>query len=118
MDLPGQDINTKLLAALASDTVPDAVNFGSDTIGQYTDAMPDRNDYFSPEELGAYQESLVTPLQGPEGQQIALPWYNGGARLGLYRTSALDAVAFDPDNTPRPWDEARELAYALQATTG
>jgi len=118
VDVPGQDINTKLLAALASDTVPDAVNFGSDTIGQYTDAMTDLNDYFSPEELGAYQESLVTPLQGPEGQQIALPWYNGGARLGLYRTSALEDVGFDPENTPRTWDEALELAYAVQETTG
>lgn len=118
VDVPGQDINTKLLAALASDSVPDAVNFGSDTIGQYAEAMTDLNEHFTAEELGTYQESLVGPLQGTDGKQIALPWYNGGARLGLYRTSALGEAGFDPENPPKTWDEALELAQAVQDLTG
>lgn len=118
VDVPGQDIDTKLLAALASDNVPDAVNINSASIGQYKAAMSDLNDHFTGDELGTYQQTLLDPLQSADGKQVALPWYNGGADLGMYRNSALDQVGFDPENPPQTWDEALGLAESVWETTG
>lgn len=118
VDVPGQDINTKLLAALASGEVPDAVNYTSDTVGRYASAMSDLNEFFTAEDLGAYQESLVQPLTTPDGKLAGIPWYNGGAELGMYRTSALEGAGFDPDSPPTTWDEALELAEKYRDETG
>ncbi|HIZ36492.1 MAG TPA: extracellular solute-binding protein [Candidatus Ruania gallistercoris] len=118
VDVPGQDINTKLLAALASGEVPDAVNYTSDTVGRFASAMSDLNEVFSEEDLATYQTSLVQPLTTPDGKLAGIPWYNGGAELGLYRKSALEVVGFDPENPPSTWDEALELAEQYRDETG
>lgn len=118
VDVPGQDINTKLLAALASGEVPDAVNYTSDTVGRFSNAMSDLNELFTADDLGAYQESLVQPLTTPDGKLVGVPWYNGGAELGMYRKSALEDAGFDPEHPPATWDEALELAEKYQEETG
>src|SRR5579875_3513057 len=43
VDVPGQDIATKLLAALASGKVPDAVNIDSADLGQFRPSLADLN---------------------------------------------------------------------------
>ena len=118
VDVPGQDINTKLLAALASGEVPDAVNYTSDTVGRFSNAMSDLNQLFSADDLASYQESLVQPLTTPDGKLAGIPWYNGGAELGMYRQSALEEVGFDPESPPTTWDEALELAERYREATG
>lgn len=118
VDVPGQDINTKLLAALASGEVPDAVNYTSDTVGRYSNAMSDLNEFFDEGDLGAYQSSLVQPLTTPDGKLAGVPWYNGGAELGMYRKSALEPAGFDPGSPPTTWDEALELAEMYRDETG
>src|SRR5699024_4507011 len=117
VDVPGQDINTKLLAALASGEVPDAVNYTSDTVGRFSNAMSDLNQLFSADDLASYQESLVQPLTTPDGKLAGIPWYNGGAELGMYRQSALEEVGFDPESPPTTWDEALELAERYREAT-
>jgi putative chitobiose transport system substrate-binding protein len=118
VDVPGQDITTKLLAAIAGDKVPDAVNFASTTTGLFAGSMSDIGTYFSDSELSAYLPSLVEPLKNQEGKQIAVPWYNGGAGLGFYRKSVVTKAGFDAANPPTTWDEALDLAQKVKDTTG
>jgi putative chitobiose transport system substrate-binding protein len=118
VDVPGQDVTTKLLASIASGDVPDAVNFTSAVTGLFDDSMADLHDYFSPEELAAYAPGLVTPLESEDDRQIAIPWYNGGTTLGFYNTELLAAAGFDPAAPPKSYEDALALAAAYHEATG
>lgn len=118
VDVPGQDITTKLLAAIASGKVPDAVNYTSATTGLFGDQMSDLSQYFSADELAAYAPGLVKPLKGAGGGQIAVPWYNGGTTLAFYNTSLLKAIDFDPKKPPSTIDDALALAKTYNTKTG
>jgi putative chitobiose transport system substrate-binding protein len=118
VDVPGQDITTKLLASIASGDVPDAVNYTSTTTGLFDDSMADLHDYFTAEELAAYAPGLVAPLETSDGRQIAIPWYNGGTTLAFYNTALLSAAGFDPTRPPTTYEDALELAQAHRDATG
>ncbi|MBO0884600.1 MAG: extracellular solute-binding protein, partial [Mycobacterium sp.] len=83
VDVPGQDIATKLLAALASGKVPDAVNIDSGNLGQFRPSLTNLNTYFSKSDLADYQANLLGSLRSG-GSLYAVPWYNGGAPVGIY----------------------------------
>ncbi|MGD7788101.1 ABC transporter substrate-binding protein [Propionibacteriaceae bacterium Y1700] len=118
VDVPGQDITTKLLAAIASGNVPDAVNYTSPTIGLFGDAMSDLTEFFSPEDLGAYVPSLVETLKSTDNRQVAVPWYNGGAGLGIYRKSVCEKAGYTKETLPTTYQEALELCQKVQTETG
>lgn len=118
VDVPGQDITTKLLAAIASGNVPDAVNFTSATTGLFGGQMRDLGEFFSAEELAAYAPGLTEPLKNAEGQQIAVPWYNSGTSLGFYNTALLEPTSFDPKQPPKTFTEALALATEYHKATG
>jgi ABC-type glycerol-3-phosphate transport system substrate-binding protein len=113
VDVPGADLATKLLAALASGEPPDVVNIASGDLGQFQASLTDLNDYLSAEELAGYQESLVEPLI-KDGVQTALPWYNGGSPVVNYRESMLEGTSFDAENPPTTYDEVLELATEIK----
>ncbi|WP_165368192.1 ABC transporter substrate-binding protein [Phytoactinopolyspora endophytica] len=115
VDVPGEDLATKLLAAMAAGEPPDLVNVASADLGQFQDSLADLNDYLTEEELGEYQESLVEPLQR-EGKLTALPWYNGGSPVTIYRESAMEGTGFDAANPPTTFDEVLELASEVEET--
>lgn len=117
VDVPGQDITSKLLAAIASGQVPDAVNFNSQTANLFAGSMSDLGEFYSPEELGVYQESLRKPLTNPEGAQVAVPWYNGGANLAWYRKSVVDKAGFNAEEPPKSFDDALDLAQRVRDTS-
>ncbi|NED96789.1 extracellular solute-binding protein [Phytoactinopolyspora alkaliphila] len=117
VDVPGADLATKLLAAMAAGDPPDLVNIGSPDLGQFQESLTDLNAYFSAEELGAYQESLYEPLQR-DGAQTALPWYNGGSPVAIYRQEAIEGTSFDPDAPPATFDEVLDLAAEVEEDAG
>lgn len=117
VDIPGQDMTSKLLAAIASGEVPDVVNFISQTSNLFAGSMSDVGEFYSPEELAVYQESLREPLKNEKGQQIAIPWYNGGANLAWYRKSVVDKAGFDAENPPKTFDDALALAQGVRDTS-
>jgi putative chitobiose transport system substrate-binding protein len=118
VDVPNEDRSTKLLAAIAAGTVPDAVNSGSDTTGLFNDAMADLSKYFTPEEFDAYLPNLLEPLQDENGVQKGIPWYNGGGNLSFYRQSVVEQGGFDAANPPKTWDDALRLARSVHEATG
>lgn len=118
VDVPGQDITTKLLAAIASGKVPDAVNFTSATTGLFGEQMRDLGEFFSAEELAVYAPGLTEPLKNSAGAQIAIPWYNGGTSLAFYNTELLEPTSFDPENPPKTFQDALDLAVEYHEATG
>ncbi|MGD7707630.1 ABC transporter substrate-binding protein [Microlunatus sp. Y2014] len=117
VDVPGQDITTKLLAAIASGTVPDAVNYTSFTVGLFGDSMSDLGEFFTDEELGAYVPSLLTTLKNDADHQVGIPWYNGGAGFGIYRKSLCEQAGYTEDSLPTSYEEALELCQAIYDKT-
>lgn len=118
VDVPNGERSAKLLAAIASGKVPDAVNSGSDTTGLFNDSMADLSQYFTAEELGVYLPMLVEPLRDSAGLVKGIPWYNGGGSLGFYRGSVVEKAGFDAANPPKTWDDALALARSVHQATG
>jgi putative chitobiose transport system substrate-binding protein len=117
VDVPGQDITTKLLASLASGKVPDAVNITSATTGLFAGSMADLNSLFSKEDLADYAPNLAEPLVA-DGKRIAVPWYNGGTSLSFYNKDLLAKAGFDPAKPPVTYDDALTLAKTYHDATG
>ncbi len=109
VDVPGQDIATKLLAALASGKVPDAVNIDSGNLGQFRPSLTNLNTYFSTSDLADFQSNLLSSLRSG-GSLYAVPWYNGGAPVGIYNTSIVKKAGFSASSPPQTYDDALQLA--------
>ncbi|GAA0934241.1 sugar ABC transporter substrate-binding protein [Nonomuraea longicatena] len=109
VDVPGTESATKLLAAVASGDVPDAVNVNSIELGRFVPSLEPLDAYFGTAELADFQPNLVEPLR-TGGKLYAVPWYNGGAPVAMYRKSVMGKVGFDPEKPPTSYDEALALA--------
>lgn len=109
VDIPGEDIQSKFLAALASDNVPDAVNLVDIYTDEFADGLADVTPYFDEDELSAYIPGLLE--SGRRGDELlAVPWYHGGSPVGWYNMELLDQAGISQDELPTTWDEA--LGYA------
>lgn len=117
VDVPGADLATKLLAALSAGDPPDLVNVASPDLGRFQKSIADLHEYFSDEELAAYQTSLVKPLER-DGAQTALPWYNGGSPVSIYRKSVLTGTSFDAQDPPADFDALLGLAAEIKQKSG
>ncbi|MEV2269306.1 ABC transporter substrate-binding protein [Nonomuraea africana] len=116
VDVPGQESATKLLAAVASGDVPDAVNVSSIELGRFAPSLSPLEDYFKPADLADFQPNLVEPLR-VDGKLHAVPWYNGGAPVAMYRKSVAEKAGVDLSAPPKSYDEALALADKIYAKT-
>jgi multiple sugar transport system substrate-binding protein/putative chitobiose transport system substrate-binding protein len=116
VDVPGQDIATKLLAAVASGDVPDAVNIASTDLGRFAPSLAPLDDLIKPADLTDFQPNLVEPLR-VDGKLYAVPWYNGGSPVGIYRKSVVTKAGFDEKAPPKSYAEALALADKVYAET-
>ena len=109
VDVPGAESATKLLAAVASGEVPDAVNVNSVELGRFVPSLEPLDAYFGQAELADFQPNLVDPLR-MDGKLYAVPWYNGGAPVAMYRKSVVSKAGFDDKAPPTSFAEALALA--------
>jgi putative chitobiose transport system substrate-binding protein len=115
VDVPGEDIESKFLAAIASKDVPDAVNIEDYRVDQFGASLADLSPYFDDKALGTYQDGLVKSLR--RGDQLkAIPWYNGGAPVATYDSAALTKAGIG--TLPSTWDEAFAMGKTMAAKTG
>ncbi|HEX4813104.1 MAG TPA: extracellular solute-binding protein [Nonomuraea sp.] len=108
VDVPGEESATKLLAAVASGEVPDLVNVSSVELGRFVPSLAPLDDLLKPEDLADFQPNLVEPLR-TDGKLYAVPWYNGGAPVAMYRKSVVSKAGFDETAPPKSFDEALAL---------
>jgi putative chitobiose transport system substrate-binding protein len=116
VDVPGQDMATKLLAAVASGDVPDTVNLASSDLGRFVPSLAPLDALIKPADLADFQPNLVEPLR-VDGKLYAVPWYNGGTPVGIYRKSVVTKAGFDEQAPPKSFDEALALADKVYAET-
>ncbi|HEY1572922.1 MAG TPA: extracellular solute-binding protein [Pseudonocardiaceae bacterium] len=116
VDVPGADIATKLLSAIAGGTVPDVVNIDSPNLGPFTDKMADLSKYLPASALSDYQPGLLNSLRS-NGKLTAIPWYNGGAPVGVYDMNIMSKVGFDPATPPTDYPQVLSLAQRVYDTT-
>lgn len=116
VDVPGADIGTKFLSSVASGDVPDVVNIDSANLGRFADQMTDMSKFVQAGELADYQPGLLNSLR-PKGSLVALPWYNGGAPVGVYNMSIMSKVGFDPASPPKNYDEVLALGQQVYDKT-
>ena len=117
VDVAPTDMSRKYLAAVASGSVPDAVNLSSAEIGAFRSTLADLNDYFSDKDLATYQPGLAKALK-TDGKQYGVPWYNGGGLISYYRGSVMEKVGFSVDKPATSFDDTLELAQEVKSTTG
>ena len=115
VDVPGPDIESKFLAAIASKDVPDAVNIEDFRVDQFGDSLADLSPYFDDAALDPYIDGLVTGLRR-DGKLKAIPWYNGGAQVAAYDSAALTKAGVT--DLPSTWDEAFTAGRAIAKRTG
>jgi putative chitobiose transport system substrate-binding protein len=115
VDVPGEDIESKLLAAIASKDVPDAVNIEDYRVDQFGDSLADLSKYFDDKALAPYQDGLVKSLER-DGQLKAIPWYNGGAQVAAYDSAALTKAGIT--SLPSTWEDAFAAGRTMAQKTG
>lgn len=116
VDVPGADIATKLLSAIASGDAPDVVNIDSNNLGPFTDKLADLGPYFDEAALADYQPGLLESLRF-NGTLRAIPWYNGGAPVGIYNMEIMKKAGFDPASPPKSYDDVLRLAQSVYDKT-
>ncbi len=115
IDVPGPDVESKVLAAIASKDVPDAVNIEDFRVDQFADSLADLTPYFDDAALAPYFDELVDSLR--RGNQLkAVPWYNGGAPVAAYDSAALARAGIRA--VPSTWEEAFAAGRTLAKRTG
>jgi ABC-type glycerol-3-phosphate transport system substrate-binding protein len=116
VDVPGEDIESKLLGAIASGKdVPDAVNIEDYRVDQFSESLADLTPYFDKASLEPYLGGLVDGLRRGEALK-AVPWYYGGAPVAAYDTAALTGAGIT--KPPVTWDEAFADGKKIAAKTG
>jgi multiple sugar transport system substrate-binding protein/putative chitobiose transport system substrate-binding protein len=116
VDVPGTDIATKLLSSLASGNVPDVVNIDSSNLGAFQDKMADLTKYFSAKDLADFEPGLLDSLRS-NGKLTAIPWYNGGAPVGIYNMSVMKKAGFSPTSAPTSYAQVLSLAQQVYSKT-
>jgi len=117
VDVVPTDMDQKFLAAVSTGSPPDAVNLTSAQLGAFRPALTDLNEFFTADEMKAYQPSLVDKLKSGRSQS-GIPWYHGGGLVSYYRRSVVDQVGFTPAKAPKTFDEALALAQQIKDKTG
>jgi putative chitobiose transport system substrate-binding protein len=106
VDVPGADVDKKLITALSSDSIPDVVN--ETTLGlsklQSYDAVYPLSDLVDKSKFAPYIKGLVDGVTY-NGKIMALPWYNGGPYIGFINTELYQKAGLDPNNPPKTFDE-------------
>jgi putative chitobiose transport system substrate-binding protein len=116
VDVPGNEVKPKLLAAVAAGKAPDVVNLTSSDLEEFVPSLTDLSPYVSADQQQAYTPNLMEPLKR-DGKLVALPWYNGGAPISIYNADLVGKAGLDAANPPRTFTEALAWATKLHQAT-
>jgi putative chitobiose transport system substrate-binding protein len=107
VDVPGQEVDRKLLAALAAGEAPDVVNLDSMNLPKFVDqdALAPVDGLLQPNDLNVYFANLRQGLTF-NGKLMAVPWYHAGPYIGMINTDLYKKAGLDPNKPPANLDEA------------
>jgi putative chitobiose transport system substrate-binding protein len=116
VDVPGNDVKPKLLAAVAAGKAPDVVNLTNVDLEGFIPSLTDLGQYVKADRQAAYVPSLLEPLKRG-GKLYGLPWYNGGAPVSMYNTDLVGKAGVDVANPPKTFADALGWAMKLHQAT-
>ncbi len=117
VDVPGDQIDAKFLAALASSNVPDAVNITNKLVAGAAGKLSDLGTLLPADQFADYVPGMLNPFK-IDGKQAAIPWYHGGAPIMFFRKSVMAKVTgFDYAKSPKDYSQVLELAQQIYDTT-
>jgi len=113
VDVPGDDIEQKLISVMAGDEVPDVVNLSNyQVLSVHEGNLYPITELVDEEELDAYFPNMVESLTF-DGETKAFPWYHGGPPIGLLNTEIYEKAGLDPEQPPETWDELLENGQVI-----
>lgn len=107
VDVPGDDIEQKLISVMAGDESPDVVNLSNYQVLSVYENLYTITELVDEEELAAYFPNMLESLTF-DGETKAFPWYHGGPPIGLLNTEIYEEAGLDPEDPPETWDELLE----------
>lgn len=115
MTMPYQQMEQKLLAAVAGGVPPDLVLFNRPQVARYAfrGAFEPWNPFLA--ELGFKSEDFYAHCWREgiwQGRQYSLP-FNTDVRVLFYNRKLFRQAGLDPDRPPRTWGELREMSRRL-----
>ncbi|MGL4344651.1 MAG: extracellular solute-binding protein [Cellulosilyticaceae bacterium] len=118
VDLPGDSLQSKLLASIASGNAPDVVNVNSLIASTMSTkgALINFDDYLTPEQKNVYFEGMYEVAQTAKGTW-ALPWYTNAPVLFMNK-SLIEAAGLDPTTYPKTEAELFEWSKQINEKTG
>lgn len=105
VDVPGDQINQKIITALQGDDIPDVVNLPDKALHLLPEsAVYPINELVDESRLDVYIPGLMESVTSGD-KVLEIPWYNAGPRVGLLNKKLYEDAGLDPDNPPETWDE-------------
>lgn len=117
IDVPGAEVDTKLLAAIAGGSAPDVVNIASPSLYKFEGALADLSQHVTAAQMGEYFDNLVASTK-QNGKQVAIPWYYGGPPIGYWNEELIKQAGLDPSKPPKTVDEAFAMGKQIHEKTG
>jgi putative chitobiose transport system substrate-binding protein len=113
VDVPGADVDAKMLTALASSNVPDVVNETTDGLGKLlkTNSLAPLSELVDKKLLDVYIKGMLEGVSR-DGKVMALPWYTGGPAVSFINTELYAKAGLDPNKPAKTYDEL--FAYGKQ----
>jgi len=116
-DYAGTDIRTKLLAAIASGSAPDVVNFNTAFTLQFASqgALSDLSTLLDPSQKAMYQPGPLTSANIGTAQYY-VPWYIT-LFVTIYNKALFTQAGLDPNSPPKTQDDLMTMSQAIVAKT-
>lgn len=113
VDVPGAEVDKKLITALSSDNVPDVVNETTQGLSvlQGYNAIYPLSDLVDKNAFQPYIKGLMDSVTR-DGKVMALPWYNGGPPVQFVNAELYEKAGLDPNKPAKTYDEL--FAYGKQ----
>ncbi|RXJ02184.1 sugar ABC transporter substrate-binding protein [Anaerobacillus alkaliphilus] len=118
VDVPWGDMETKILASVASKTAPDVANLNPQFASKLAelDALVNMDEMVPADIRSLYFEGVWNSNKF-DGKTFGIPWYLS-SQVTMYNTKMFEEAGLDPEKAPKTFDELAEVAKAIKENTG
>lgn len=118
VDIPWGDMETKILASVASKTAPDVANLNPQFASKLAelDALVNMDEMVPADVRDQYFEGVWNSNKF-NGQTFGIPWYLS-SQVTMYNTDIFTAAGLDPEDPPATFEQLAAVAKVIKEETG
>ena len=118
VDIPWDDMEKKILSAVASNTAPDVVNLNTQFASQLAelDALVDMDEAVPAEIREKYFEGIWNS-NSFGGKVFGIPWYLS-SQVAMYNKDIFKEAGLSEEEVPRTFEEVQKIAKKIKEKTG